>query len=56
MKLATLRDVAGHAGVSISVVSRVLNDDPNVRIRPETRQKVLDAARLLSYAPNCCGS
>ncbi|WP_114558809.1 LacI family DNA-binding transcriptional regulator [Desertihabitans aurantiacus] len=53
--MATLRDVAAHAGVSVSVASRVLNDDPGVRIRPETRQRVLEAARLLSYAPNSAG-
>ncbi|MVA74694.1 LacI family DNA-binding transcriptional regulator [Auraticoccus sp. F435] len=53
--MATLRDVAAHAGVSISVASRVLNDDPEVRIRAETRQRVVDAARLLSYAPNSAG-
>lgn len=47
-----LRDVAREANVGLSVASRVLNDDPTVSIRPETRQRVLDAARRLSYTPN----
>ncbi|GAA5204690.1 LacI family DNA-binding transcriptional regulator [Microbacterium jejuense] len=50
--MVTLRDVASHAGVSVSVVSRVLNADASVRIRPETRQRILDSAQLLRYAPN----
>ncbi|KAF2414936.1 hypothetical protein B1729_02425 [Microbacterium sp. B35-04] len=53
--MVTLRDVAGHARVSVSVVSRVLNSDPSVRIRPETRQRILDSAQLLRYAPNSAG-
>lgn len=53
--MVTLRDVAGHAGVSVSVVSRVLNSDPSIRIRPETRERVLASARLLRYAPNSAG-
>lgn len=53
--MVTLRDVAAHAGVSVSVVSRILNDDPGVRTRPETRTKILEAAKLLRYAPNQAG-
>ncbi|WP_147915614.1 LacI family DNA-binding transcriptional regulator [Ruania zhangjianzhongii] len=53
--MVTLRDVAGHAGVSVSVVSRVLNSDPSIRIRPQTRERVLASARLLRYAPNSAG-
>ena len=47
---ATIDDVAARAGVSIKTVSRVLNDEPNVR--PETRDRVLSAARQLEYQPN----
>ena len=46
----TIDDVARHAGVSIKTVSRVLNQEPNVR--PETRDKVLATAQSLGYAPN----
>ncbi|QOR70555.1 LacI family DNA-binding transcriptional regulator [Ruania alkalisoli] len=53
--MVTLRDVASHAGVSVSVVSRVLNSDPTIRIRPETRERVVESARLLRYAPNSAG-
>ncbi|SEE71592.1 transcriptional regulator, LacI family [Ruania alba] len=53
--MVTLRDVAAHAGVSVSVVSRVLNSDPTIRIRPETRERVVESARLLRYAPNSAG-
>ncbi len=45
-----MRDVAAVAGVSHQTVSRVLNDHPNVR--PQTRQRVLDAIAELGYRPN----
>ncbi len=46
----TIRDVARRAGVSISTVSRVLNDSASVN--EVKRQLVLDAARELGYSPN----
>ncbi|MEX5713013.1 LacI family DNA-binding transcriptional regulator [Parafrankia sp. FMc6] len=45
-----MRDVARFAGVSHQTVSRVLNGHPNVR--PETRQRVLDAMEALNYRRN----
>ncbi|MFC4070010.1 LacI family DNA-binding transcriptional regulator [Actinoplanes subglobosus] len=45
-----IRDVAAAAGVSYQTVSRVLNNSP--RVRPETRQLVLDAMERLRYRPN----
>ncbi|MCK6065218.1 MULTISPECIES: LacI family DNA-binding transcriptional regulator [Microbacterium] len=48
----TLRDVASRADVSTTIASRVLNDDPAVRVREETRQRVIEAAKELGYAPN----
>jgi LacI family transcriptional regulator len=48
----TLSDVATLAGVDRSVVSRVINDDPNLSIRPQTRQRVLDTIEKLDYRPN----
>ncbi len=46
----TIDDVANRAGVSIKTVSRVLNDEPNVR--PATRARVEQAVRELDYSPN----
>lgn len=44
-----LVDVALRCGVTKSVVSRVLNDDPTLNVRPETRQRIHTAARELGY-------
>jgi LacI family transcriptional regulator len=46
----TIHDVAKAAGVAIKTVSRVLNDEPNVR--PETRARVLAAAEAMNYQPS----
>lgn len=45
-----MKDVARHAGVSVSTVSYVLNDSGPVA--PERRARVLDAVRVLDYTPN----
>jgi LacI family transcriptional regulator len=50
--MARIVDVARRAGVAPSVVSRLLNGDPTLRIRPETRARVLAATEELQYAPN----
>jgi DNA-binding LacI/PurR family transcriptional regulator len=47
-----LEDVANEAGVSKSLCSRVLNDYPGLKIRPEVRQRILDAAARLNYRPH----
>ncbi len=47
---ATIFDVAEQAGVSIKTVSRVVNNESNVR--DATREKVLSAIRELRYKPN----
>ncbi len=46
----TSHDVAEAAGVAQSTVSRALSGDPN--ISEATRERVAEAARQLSYAPN----
>ena len=49
----TLRDVAEHAGVSVTTVSRILNGrESGVPIREETRTRVLSVAAELGYRPN----
>ena len=50
MRPPSMADVARVAGVSHQTVSRVLNDFPS--IRPETRQRVLEAITLLGYRRN----
>jgi DNA-binding LacI/PurR family transcriptional regulator len=47
---AVMADVARRAGVSHQTVSRVLNDHPSVR--PETRERVLQAIDELAYRRN----
>ncbi|MFB6271865.1 MAG: LacI family DNA-binding transcriptional regulator [Salinibacter sp.] len=47
---ATIYDVADHAGVAISTVSRVLNDSQDVA--DATRERVLDAVQELQFRPN----
>ncbi|CAG7637579.1 Catabolite control protein A [Paenibacillus solanacearum] len=48
--MVTRDDVARHAGVSVAVVSYVVNNKNNVR--EETRRKVLQAIEELGYNPN----
>lgn len=48
--MPTIRDVAKEAGVSISTVSRVLNNEDIVN--EETKKKVLEATEKLNYSPN----
>ena len=46
----TIKDIARQCGVSVSTVSRVLNDRPDVS--PENRRKVLSAIQQSNYIPN----
>lgn len=48
-------DVAEKAGVTPSIVSRLLNRDPTLRVRPVTRDRILEAVSSLGYAPNSAG-
>lgn len=49
--MATLKDVASLASVSTSTASRILHGG-NIRVSPETRQRVTQAAESLSYQAN----
>ena len=48
--MATIKDVSKLANVSISTVSRVVND--TAKVDPEKKQAVLDAMKELKYRPN----
>lgn len=48
----TIADVAARAGVSRSVVSRLLNNDPTLHVKAETEARILHAVRDLGYVPN----
>ncbi|MBU9712672.1 LacI family DNA-binding transcriptional regulator [Evansella tamaricis] len=48
--MATIRDVANKAGVSIGVVSRAFNNYPDINVK--TRQRVFEVAKELNYSPN----
>ncbi|MEO0972049.1 MAG: LacI family DNA-binding transcriptional regulator [Pseudomonadota bacterium] len=50
MQRVNVHHVAARAGVSIKTVSRVINDEPNVR--PTTREAVLNAINELGYRPD----
>lgn len=47
--MATIREVAKKAGVSIAAVSRILNMDETLSVSNETRRKVFQAADELKY-------
>lgn len=48
--MATIRDVAKQAQVSVATVSRVINDDP--KVSTDTKKRVLDVITKLNYKPN----
>ena len=47
--MATLKDIATEAGVSLATVSRVLNDDPRLNVKEETKHRILEVAEKLEY-------
>ncbi len=51
MKL-TMKDVAERCGVSKTLVSRILNEDPTLHTRPDTREKVLHVIEEMGYVKN----
>jgi LacI family transcriptional regulator len=50
MAMATIKDIAKRAGVSVSTASRALNNNP--RISSGTRAKIKQIASELGYSPN----
>ncbi|MGB4137978.1 MAG: LacI family DNA-binding transcriptional regulator [Microbacterium sp.] len=49
---ARLAEVAKLAGVSPGLVSRLINGDPTLKIRDETRERVTSAIEMLQYTPH----
>ena len=48
----TMQEVAERCGVSKALVSRILNEDPTLRVTPATRKKVVEMAEQLNYQRN----
>lgn len=48
--MVTINDVAKHAGVSKSTVSLVINNSS--KVKPSTKERVLEVIRELGYTPN----
>lgn len=47
--MATLKDIAERANVSLATVSRVLNYDATMAVSDTTRQRIFEAAEALNY-------
>jgi DNA-binding LacI/PurR family transcriptional regulator len=54
-KKVTMKDVAKRAGVSLTTVSFVINEKSHIAITDETRRRVRQAIRELSYVRNTAG-
>lgn len=48
--MATIRDLAKHTGFSVTTISRVLNNDPTMKVTDNTRVAILEAAAELNYS------
>ncbi|OIJ12065.1 hypothetical protein BKP37_14380 [Anaerobacillus alkalilacustris] len=48
--MATIKDIAKEANVSISTVSRVLNSDETLTVMEKTRDRILSVANKLNYS------
>lgn len=47
--MATLKDIANKVGVSLATVSRVLNEDPSISVKEETKKHIFEVAEKLEY-------
>ena len=50
--MATIKDIAQAAGVSLATVSRVINNGP--KVGKDTRQRVKLIMEEMGYRPNAC--
>lgn len=51
--MATIKQVAEYAGVSVATISRVLNSPD--KVKEDTKKRVYEAIEILDYAPNVLG-
>jgi LacI family transcriptional regulator len=51
MEMATIKDIAKEANVSIATVSRILNNDATLSVSEDTRKRVFLVAKELQYKP-----
>ena len=47
----TLKEIAAEAGVSISTVSRVINQNTNSPVSKEVKERILEIAKRTNYVP-----
>lgn len=47
--MATLKEIASEAKVSLATVSRVLNEDPTLSVKDETKRRIFEIAEKLEY-------
>ncbi|AME23717.1 LacI family DNA-binding transcriptional regulator [Burkholderia sp. PAMC 26561] len=52
VKRVTISDVAKATGVSAGAISRILNNDPSLNVREETKNHVREMITKLGYSPN----
>ena len=48
-RMATIKEVAAKAGVSIATVSRVLNFDESLHVAEGTKKRIFETAEALQY-------
>lgn len=48
--MATIKEIAKRTGYSQATVSRLLNGDPTLSVREETRRAIIQASEELGYS------
>lgn len=47
--MATLKDIAKLTNVSLTTISRILNNDTTLNVSNKTKEKVIETANKLNY-------
>lgn len=50
--VTTLKEISKMVGVHATVISRVINEDPTLKIKDSTRKKIIETIEELNYRPN----